>query len=489
VLDALVAIAFCGAAVGLWRLRLNAAAVLAAGTGTAWLLGDLGGALVFVHRGPLVHLLLSYPRGRPHRRTTGIVVLTAYIDAVGYPLGRVDAVTVALATAAVAAALSGYLRSAGLIRRARLTPLLAMVGVGTVLSAGAVARLAGRPHDQMVLSAYETVLIVVAGVVYADARWGRWSRSALAGLVVHLGDAVAPTPLRNSLAAALGDPSLLVGDPAPSGHGLVDETGRPLTPAAADGARSVTEVRDGDQVLAVLMHDPAVLGDPALLEAVAGLARVALANIGLRATVLDTVAELEASRRRLLEVADAERERLAGDLAGGALARLDRARPLLTDGLRAELDECRRTLSDFARGVHPQLLTEGGLAAAVTLLAAAMPMRVAVDLTASRFRPAVETAAYFICAEALTNVAKYAPTASARVTIGVDAAALTVEVSDDGPGGADPSRGSGLRGLADRVDVLDGAFTVDSRPGHGTTVRAVLPLSSAAPAPEAGSAG
>jgi signal transduction histidine kinase len=307
--------------------------------------------------------------------------------------------------------------------------------------------------------------------------------------VVHLGDAVAPTPLRNSLAAALGDPSLLVGYPAPSGHGLVDEAGRPLPEAAGDGARSVTEVRDGDQVLAVLMHDPGVLGDPALLESVAALARVAVANIGLRTRVFDTIAELEASRRRLLDVADAERERLAGEMEGGALARLDRARPLLGEGLRAELDECRRTLSDFARGIHPRLLTEGGLAAALTQLAAAVPVRVVVDVTAPRVRPAVETAAYFVCAEALTNVAKYAPTALARVAIGVDGAALIVEVCDDGQGGADPSLGSGLRGLADRVDVLGGMFTVDSRPGDGTTVRAVLPLSSAAPAPVAGSAG
>lgn len=486
-LDALVAMAFGAAAIGLWRLRLNAVAVLAAGTGAAWLLGDMGGALVFVHRGPLIHLLLAYPRGMPHRRATRIVVLAAYIDGVGYPLGGVDAVTVALALLAVAAALSGYLRSSGPMRRARLVPLLAMVGVGTVLSAGAVARLAGRPHDQTVLTAYEAVLIAVAGVVYADARSGRWSRSALAGLVVRLGDVVAPTPLRNCLAAALGDPSLLVGYPAPSGHGLVDETGRPLPEATGDGTRAVTEVRDGDQVLAVLIHDPGVLGDPALLESVAALARVAVANIRLRAKVLDTISELDASRRRLLDVADAERERLAGELDGGALARLDRARPLLSDSLRAELDECQRTLSDFARGIHPRLLTERGLAAAVTQLAGSVTVHVTVDVTAPRARPAVETAAYFICAEALTNVAKYAPTASARIAVGVDGEALTVEVCDDGPGGADPSLGSGLRGLADRVDVLGGAFTVDSPPGDGTAVRAVLPLSSAVPA--VGSAG
>jgi signal transduction histidine kinase len=481
VLDALVAAAFLGAGAGLWRQPLVGPAALSVGTALAWLLGDLSGALVFTHRGPLLHLLLAYPGGLPRRRATRAVVAAGYVDALVYPVGHADVATAALVAIAVAVAGLGYFRSSGLERRARRVPSLAMVAVGAVLAVGAVARLADHPVDRGVLQTYQLVLIGGAIALYADAQWGRWPRAALAGLVVDLGNAIAPTPLRDKLAAALADPSLVVGYPAPGGYGLVDEAGRLLPRLPDQPTQTVTTVRDGDRILAVLVHNASVPTEPRLLDSVAALARVAVANIELRADILRTITELEESRRRLLAVGDAERERLAEQLAAGALARLDRASAMLADDdLRREAEECRKALVDFARGIHPRTLTQHGLAPALSELVAGAPVPVTLDVDLPRVTPPVETAAYFVCAEALTNIVKYAPESAVTIRARIADDALQIEVRDDGCGDADPARGSGLRGLADRVDVLGGSLTVVSPPGGGTRVSAVLPITSAA---------
>ena len=210
-LDALVSAALLGGGVGLWRQRLAGPALLSAGTGLAWLLGDLNWALVFLHRGPLVQLLLAYPRGVPRSRGAQAVLAAGYVDALAYPLGSSDLVTVALLGGVVTAASHRYLRSSGVDRRSRRVPLLAVTAVAAVLMVGATARWAGHPMDLAVLNAYEVVLIGVPIALYTDARWGRWPSAALARLVVDLGETATATPLREKLAAALGDPSLVVG--------------------------------------------------------------------------------------------------------------------------------------------------------------------------------------------------------------------------------------------------------------------------------------
>jgi signal transduction histidine kinase len=205
-------------------------------------------------------------------------------------------------------------------------------------------------------------------------------------------------------------------------------------------------------------------------------------------------AELRASRLRVIDAGIRERQRLERDLHDGAqqqlislgliLARgratvLDnptRTAGLLDDAI-VRLEEAAQELRNLARGIHPSSLTRYGLADACTDLVRRGPVVVDLDVNArDRYPPVVEASAYFVISEALTNVAKYAPGARARVSVTATGEALSVTVADDGPGGADPSRGTGLRGLADRLALLDGALELDSPVGQGTTLRALIPL-------------
>jgi signal transduction histidine kinase len=201
--------------------------------------------------------------------------------------------------------------------------------------------------------------------------------------------------------------------------------------------------------------------------------------------------ELARTRRGALDVQAAELRRIERDLHDGAQARLvalsmqlGRAEERLDDQpeiaalvrqAREEAAGAIAELRDLARGIAPPVLADRGLAAAVDALGRRSPMPVVVEAYLDRRpTPVVETAAYFVAAESLTNVAKHAPAASARVSLRQAGERLVVEVSDDGPGGADAD-GSGLTGLRHRVEALDGALSVSSRPGEGTTVRAELP--------------
>jgi len=225
-------------------------------------------------------------------------------------------------------------------------------------------------------------------------------------------------------------------------------------------------------------------------------AHVAWARMALASTPDPELVEARSTQARMVEAALAERRRLERDLHDGAQQRLvalslklgmARARLDGADGAAALVAEAHEEsklalaeLRDLARGIHPAVLTERGLAAALEDLAgrSAVP----VHITAApdeRLPPAIEATAYFVVAECLSNVAKYAAASAAWVTARRDDGALAVEIQDDGRGGADPEGGSGLRGLTDRVRALDGALSVASAPGQGTLVRAVLPFSKA----------
>jgi PAS domain S-box-containing protein len=205
--------------------------------------------------------------------------------------------------------------------------------------------------------------------------------------------------------------------------------------------------------------------------------------------------ELEASRARIVAAADAERRRVGRDLHDGAQQRLvhllmtlQRAgKQLDADAApeaRATLDEAAREaraaigeLRDLVAGIHPAILTNRGLQAAVSALTVRAPVPVRIDVPTDRWPAAVESAAYFVVAEALTNAAKHAPSATQlEVVISAREGALRVCVGDDGPGAASVSAGSGLRGLEDRVAAAGGTLQVDSPASGGTTVRATLPL-------------
>jgi signal transduction histidine kinase len=222
----------------------------------------------------------------------------------------------------------------------------------------------------------------------------------------------------------------------------------------------------------------------------AGLLRSHVSH--LDAELRDRLEELRASRARIVEAADAERRRLERDLHDGAQSRLvalalllrsargratDPELGALLDQAQAELQTGLEELRELARGIHPAVLSDRGLAPAVEALAARAPVPVDLEVeVGGRLPDAHETAAYFVVSEALANVAKYAQADTARVAILRSNGSVTVEVADDGVGGADAANGSGLRGLADRVAALDGTLAIDSPAGGGTRLTAQIPL-------------
>jgi PAS domain S-box-containing protein len=209
------------------------------------------------------------------------------------------------------------------------------------------------------------------------------------------------------------------------------------------------------------------------------------------------LAEVRASRARIVEAADGQRRRVVRDMHDGAQASLVRVVLLLqlalsrrdvADELRTEigdaLDNTRSAideLRELSRGIHPAALTHGGLAAAVQALAERAPVPIVVEVAGDRYPDPVESTAYFVAAEALTNVVKYARASTARVATTRTASHLVLTIDDDGIGGAQTSADSGLAGLIDRVAALDGALTVSSPPGDGTHIRAEIPLSTERP--------
>ena len=239
--------------------------------------------------------------------------------------------------------------------------------------------------------------------------------------------------------------------------------------------------------MAAIAYDAGVARDPELVRAVAATARLAVANARLQAELQAHVRLLTASRRRLVEAGDRQRTRFESALRAGAerrlelaSARLDRLAGTVADGGREPLDElgaslarARADLRRFAMGVHP---AAAGLPGGLGELAAALPFAVDVDVPAERFPEAVETSVWFLCAEALANVAKHARAERAAIAVRRLEGRLEVVVRDDGAGGADPAAGTGLRGLADRIDALGGGMAVASPAGGGTEVRAWLPL-------------
>jgi signal transduction histidine kinase len=465
-------------------------ALLMAATGLTWLAGSVVPGALYLHRGPLVHLLLAYPTGRLSRRPAQAVVAAAYLDGVIEPLGHDAVVTLLLFAATLAVAVTGYLGDVGPQRHARAISTAGTTAVVILLGLARVSQLAGWGADAAILIAYECVLVAGAFGLLAGLRRD-WSGAAVTGLVVDLGGTWEPVTLRGRLARALGDPTLQLGYWLGPGRGYTEEDGRPLALPARAGGRAVTSVEAEGEPVAVLVHDRSVLDDPKLVEAVAAATRLAVTNVRLQAEVVAHVERLAASRRRIVEAADAQRERLQVELSEGAERRLaavashvaaladvvegPRAAGLLVD-VEGQLRAAAGELRELARGIHPIALTAGGLGAALPQLAdrASLPVELRVDR--SRYPGPVEAAGYFVCAEGLTNVTKYAAASTVRIEVRRDGPALAVAITDDGVGGADPEEGSGLRGLAARVEALNGHVDVDSPPARGTRITAEIPL-------------
>jgi len=297
--------------------------------------------------------------------------------------------------------------------------------------------------------------------------------------------------LQEALAKTLGDPSLVVAYRLPESLGYADADGRPVLvpPVAAD--RSTATVESDGTELAALVYDASLDDDPELVEAVRAAAGMALENERLQAEAHSRLAEVQASRERIVAASDAERRRLERNLHDGAQQRLvalslqlrllegrvgdDPSARALVSTASSQLAESLAELRELARGIHPAVLNHG-LAAALDSLAARSPVPTTVAYeTDDALAEPVELAAYFVASEALTNVAKYAHATTASVRVSRQGRNAVIEIADDGVGGADKAGGSGLRGLADRVEALDGRLSVISPPGAGTTVTAELP--------------
>jgi signal transduction histidine kinase len=238
----------------------------------------------------------------------------------------------------------------------------------------------------------------------------------------------------------------------------------------------------------VVLHDPSVPLDRASGEAVARALRLTTENARLQAEALEQLAELRASRRRLALARGRQRAVLARRLREGAERRLadidsalDDARPSTTavaeivDSARGLVGEAREGIALLARGLQPPVLAQDGLGGALPALAANSPVPISLTVADRRFDAAVEHAAYLVCSEALANVAKHAAASSVRLWVGTEDGHLQLRISDDGCGGAD-RRGSGLRGLDERVEELGGTLRIDSPSGRGTHLVVEIPL-------------
>ncbi len=476
---------------------------LMAAIGLAWFLGNFAqvgvgavawaaGHLVYLHRGPLVQLVLAYPSGRPGSRLVRGAVAVGYAAAVITPIWRNAGATILLATLLLGVCAREYVRAVGPPRRARLIVLQAGAGLSLVLAGIAAARLL-LPREEVggaSLLVYELALLVLAGGLLAGLLVAPWERAVVTDLVVERGEARSGT-LRGELSRALGDRSLEIGYWLPDRAVFVDAEGRTLSLPGPGSRRSVTIVEREGQPVAVLVHHPAVLEDPGLLEAVASATRLAASNARLQAEVQARVEELAASRRRILAARDEERRRLERRLHDGAEARLGKLAVTLRRGQRSASgertrdqiahaqDQLTRTLEELrglAHGLHPRELSEHGLEGALAALAKDLPLPVDLNVASAELPQRVAVAAYFVCAEALANIAKHAAAAHVTVAVAAGDGRLRVEIADDGVGGADPARGSGLRGLLDRVETLGGTLQVESVPGRGTRLAAEIPL-------------
>jgi signal transduction histidine kinase len=504
VADLVVGFVLVGCGLVAWSRRPQSrTGLLLALSGIAWFLGtfaasgdsgyaDFGALFLTLHRGLLVHALLSYPSGRLESWTDRSAVAFAYVVSAIADVGETPEVAIVLAAVVIVVGSQRFLRASGPQRRARLPAAAASIAFGAVLFASGVIRADGSSpsQDRALLWAYMVVVTGVAVGLTVDLVLGRWTQATVTGLVVDLGEAAETGTLRDRLAGALGDRTLVVGYLLSDRGVHVDDRGRVVELPEEGAERRLTIVRDGDEPVAALVHDAAVLADPELVQSVAAAARIAVVNARLQAEIRDRLEELEASRQRLVETGDAERRRLERELREGAERRLTEVEVLLEEATaraeggaretlaetQAKLLRTRSELGEFARGVHPRVLTDGGLLAALRELSSRSTVPVELTAPEARFASSVEAAAYFVCSEALANAGKHAGASRAYIDVSERGGALVVAVRDDGRGGATLDGGSGLQGLADRVQALGGRLRVTSPTGGGTRLVAELPL-------------
>ena len=404
---------------------------------------------------------------------------------------RVMLIVIALAVAAIVA---GRWRAAAGPRRRALLPSVAGAACMLMFVWLLATDLVKGPRSQlMIMVAYCSMLVVPAAFLAGLLR-SRLARGGLAQLFRELGG-MRGEELQTALGRTLGDPTLVLAHRLPESRGYADASGRPvLVPPVTPGRASVSIEHD-ERAVAALVYDASLDDDPEMVEAVRSAATMALDNERLLAESEARLAEVQASRRRIVAAGDAERRRLERDLHDGAQQRLVslslQLRMLRSDIRRdpgqaeqlaaAASDELAHSLAELrelARGIHPATL-DHGLGSALESLAARSAVATVVSCEGPVDVPReVELALYFVACESLANVGKYAEATAASVRLSRTVTGVAIEIADDGVGGADAARGSGLHGLADRVEALHGSLHVTSPSGAGTVVTAELPCAS-----------
>jgi signal transduction histidine kinase len=466
-----------------------------------------------------LHVYLAFPDGRLTSRFERVLVAVGYAAAIGLQL-----VKMALGGVGPDNLLEISIRpdTARTVEQVQLLTISAICLVGICVLVTRRRR-AGRPlrrPAELLIDSFSLGLVMIAVLFVFGAFEGpafqtiqratlvvigispvafliglleaRLARSSVGSLFVELRADPSPAGLQDSLARALRDPSLTLAYWLPEFASWADLEGRKVELPAPQSGRATTLIDRNGAPMAALLHDPALEDEPELLAAVGAAAGIALENGRLQAEQTAHLEELKGSRARVIEAGQKERQRLERDLHDGAqqrlvalslelsllekqlandpetATRLDRAR----NEIAVSLDELRTV----ARGLHPAVLSGHGLEVALQSIAAHSPTPVRLSVTLDgRLPEPIEVAAYYVVSESLANIGKHARATSVSIDVARTGSTLVVEVVDDGVGGADTEHGSGLRGLADRVEAHGGRLRIWSPANGGTRLRAEMP--------------
>ena len=471
------------------------------------------------------HLVISYPTGALKDRASRALVIAAYVLGaiqgcwlavtrssrfvcadcarsltlvfeVPGPAERWVSTVVNIAwvvlTVGLVILLADRYRRAGIRQRRMLRlPYFSILAVAALYAALVVAATLQSVRSPWVVSDAATVVFQILSLLGVPLSFAiallheRLAYRPVGELVVKLASDEHAN-LERSLAIALQDPQLSLTFPIDGG--FVDMAGRKVAAPSADDRTTVTFVGPHDAPLAIIRHDRSLDAEPALVTAAGSATRLALENARLDAEVRSQLREVRESRARIVGAANAARARIERDLHDGAQQRLlaiglalqmlrdspgDHA---LLDAAETELAGALAELRELASGIHPAVLTDLGLVAALRALAVRLGARVAIEAPPNvrRCSPDVEAAAYFATSEAITNAMKHASPSSIRVRVSERMGRLVIQVSDDGPGGAD-QEGAGIVGVGDRLAAVDGTLTIDSVPGRGTALTMEVP--------------
>lgn len=529
-------LAYLGAGLLAWYRRpSNRIGALILAAGAAVFLGGIGNTSIplFIAVGavaatlPLavvVQLLHAFPSGRVRGRASRVTVIAAYVTAIVLQAPRylfdtggpapelvIAPVPWAVAVGAVVQAIAGTAvmvvtavvlwRRLVVASRDQRRVLLPVYGYGivTVLFIPLSTRLLAPAFgwNTEVVGCLQLIVLALVPIAFALGilRGGFARTGELEELGTWLGTSGGERPaLTSALSGTLGDPSLEVWFWVPERGAFVDVQGAPIADQTPAPGRGVEVVELDGRRIGAIVYDADLIGEPELVRTAGQVVAIALDRERLTAELRSSRRALQLSRERLVDAADAERRRIALDLHDSlqmqlVLLALEAQQLANAEGsegavaeratqLRKGIDTAASELRQIVHAVMPAALVERGLSAAVDDLADRMPIPTTLTVDQHPLPPAVESTAYFVVAEALTNAVKHSKATGIAVDIRRGRGRLVVDIRDDGVGGATTNGGAGLRSIADRVDVLDGRLSIDSPPGGGTHIHVEVPCES-----------